>query len=148
MSDVVSMDEDLVNAKVDIIEQNLRELEELGGMMKDEFTSSFRDLQAAKHMLQEAVEAALDLAYHVIASRGYRRPEDYKEAFTVLEENGVVDHDFAERLQDMAGFRNLLVHRYGEVDAAKVYAIMHDDVSDIRRFADTVLRELQATDAD
>ncbi|MFQ6077065.1 MAG: DUF86 domain-containing protein [Candidatus Bathyarchaeia archaeon] len=45
-----------------------------------------------------------------------RRAEEYSEMFKVLEEEGVIGKELATKLEDMARFRNLLVHRYGEVD--------------------------------
>jgi len=131
---------DVVNAMIDLIEENIRLIEEIRSQGYESFSESFRDIQAAKHSLQEAIEACLDIGSHIIAEKGFRRPEDYREIFRVLEENGIIDHVLSVKLQEMAQFRNLLVHRYGEIDIKRVYIIMSDDLEDIQKFAKSILK--------
>jgi uncharacterized protein YutE (UPF0331/DUF86 family) len=131
---------DVVNAMIDLIDENIRLIEEIRSQSYDSFSGSFRDIQAAKHSLQEAIEACLDIGSHIIAEQGFRRPEDYKEIFKVLEENGIIDHVLSEKLQEMAQFRNLLVHRYGQIDTRRIYIIMSDDLKDIQEFAKSILK--------
>jgi len=131
---------DVVNAMIDIIDENIRLIEEIRSQGYESFSGSFRDIQAAKHSLQEAIEACLDIGSHIIAEKCFRRPEDYKEIFKVLEENGIIDHVLSEKLQEMAQFRNLLVHRYGQIDIKRVYIIMSNDLKDIQKFAKSILK--------
>jgi len=131
---------DVVNAMIDIIDENIRLIEDIRSQGYESFSGSFRDIQAAKHSLQEAIEACLDIGSHIIAEKGFRRPEDYKEIFKVLEENGIIDHGLSEKLQEMAQFRNLLVHRYGQIDIKRVYIIMSNDLKDIQKFAKSILK--------
>ncbi|MDD1745449.1 MAG: DUF86 domain-containing protein [Candidatus Methanoperedens sp.] len=131
---------DVVNAMIDLIDENIRLIKEIRSQSYDSFSGSFRDIQAAKHSLQEAIEACLDIGSHIIAEQGFRRPEDYREIFKVLEENGIIDHVLSEKLQEMAQFRNLLVHRYGQIDTRRIYIIMSDDLKDIQEFAKSILK--------
>jgi uncharacterized protein YutE (UPF0331/DUF86 family) len=131
---------DVVNAMIDLIDENIRLIKEIRSQSYDSFSGSFRDIQAAKHSLQEAIEACLDIGSHIIAEQGFRRPEDYREIFRVLEENGIIDHVLSEKLQEMAQFRNLLVHRYGQIDTRRIYIIMSDDLKDIQEFAKSILK--------
>lgn len=131
---------DVVNAMIDLIDENIRLIKEIRSQSYESFSGSFRDIQAAKHSLQEAIEACLDIGSHIIAEQGFRRPEDYKEIFRVLEENGIIDHVLSEKLQEMAQFRNLLVHRYGQIDTRRIYIIMSDDLKDIQEFAKSILK--------
>lgn len=131
---------DVVNAMIDVIEENIGLIEEIRSQGYESFSGNFRDIQAAKHSLQEAIEACLDIGSHIIAEKGFRRPEDYKEIFKVLEEEEIIDHVLSEKLQEMAQFRNLLVHRYGKIDIKRVYIVMSDDLKDIKEFAKNILK--------
>jgi uncharacterized protein YutE (UPF0331/DUF86 family) len=131
---------DVVNAMIDMIDENIGLIQEIRLQGYESFSGSFRDIQAAKHSLQEAIEACLDIGNHIIAEKGFRRPEDYKEIFMVLEEEGIIDHVLSTKLQEMARFRNLLVHRYGEIDTRRIYIIMSDDLKDIQEFTKSVLK--------
>jgi len=61
---------DVVNAMIDLIDENIRLIEEIRSQDYESFSGSFRDIQAAKHSLQEAIEACLDIGSHIIAERG------------------------------------------------------------------------------
>lgn len=133
------MDEDLINSKIDTIEENTELIE---GFRKEEFSkfkNNKRDIQAAKHCLQESIEACIDIAYHIVSSKGYGRPDDYRDSFKILEEKGIIEKKFSEHLQDMASFRNLLVHRYGEIDLERLYKILKEDSKDIEKFVEKIL---------
>lgn len=131
---------EVINAMIDLIDENLRLIEEIRSQGFDSFSSSFKDIQAAKHSLQEAIEACLDIGSHIIAERGFRRADDYKDIYKVLEEEGIIDHVLSSKLQEMAQFRNLLVHRYGKIDTKRIFIIMSEDVNDIREFVKSILK--------
>lgn len=100
---------DVINAKIDLIDENIRLIEELRSQGYRSFSNSFRDIQAAKHSLQESIEACLDIGNYIIAEKGFRRAEDYKDIFKVLEEEKILGDLLSEKLQEMAQFRNLQI---------------------------------------
>lgn len=91
-------------------------------------------LAAVKYRLIVAIESCIDIAEHVIASEGLRSPDSFAEAFAVLGEAGFFDQDLAADLQDMARFRNLLVHGYQRVDDTRVEEILRTRLDDFERF--------------
>lgn len=117
-----------------------RELVAYAGLTQEQYLADPRGVYASKYLLLTAIEDALAVANHVIASEGYRAPSDYADAFRSLREAGVVDADLAERLEGMARFRNLLVHQYDDVDDRRVHAILRQDLEDLDGFAGAVLR--------
>jgi len=134
------MSREVINAMVDIIEENLELIEELRLQGYESFSSSLRDIQAAKHSMQESIEACLDIGSHIIAEQGFRRAEDYRDIFRVLEEEGILEEALTLKLQEMAQFRNLLVHRYAEIDTRRLFILMSEDIKDIREFVRSILR--------
>lgn len=42
------------------------------------------------------------------------------------------------RLQQMARFRNLLVHVYWQVDYGRVFDVLEHDLTDLRAFSETI----------
>ena len=138
-----SVDKDLVEAKFDIIERNLKFLKEFENMDESSFRGNFRDIQASKYSLLEITEACIDIASHIIAAEGYRRPETYSEMFEVLLEERVISKKLADRLTEMAGFRNLLVHRYGEIGDKHVLEIIRNDMKDVKMFMKGISKFLE-----
>jgi len=128
------IDRDVIEGKFDIIERNLEFLNEIKTLSLEQFLKSYRDIQAAKYSLLEIIEACIDIANYIISVKGFRRAEEYSEMFKVLEEEGILGKKLANKLEDMARFRNLLVHRYGEIDNKRVLEIIRHNLKDIKEF--------------
>lgn len=138
------LDKALISVRVDVIDKNLREIEDIVAEGEERFLKDYRTTLAGKHALLESIEACIDIGNHIIAGMGLRRPEDYKDVFAVLEEKGILSGSLSEKLQNMAKFRNLLVHFYTKVDDRKVFAIMEKDAGDMHDFAKAVLEFIAA----
>ncbi len=85
--------------------------------------------------LQRAVQAAIDLAAHVVSTEGYGLPDSVAGSFTLLEQHGVVDALMADHLRRMVGFRNIAVHEYDALDPSVVAWIVAERLGDLRGFA-------------
>ena len=65
-------------------------------------------------LLQEAIEAALDINAHLIAEQGAPVPEDYYGGFLAIGTLGVIHETLARELAPSAGLRNRLVQEYDD----------------------------------
>lgn len=129
----MELDKELIQLRIDVIERNLQEIESIVGEGYEKFSESFRNELAAKYALLESIEACVDIANHIIAVKGFRRPTDYKDVFKILQEKKIIAKELSPKLQEMAKFRNLLVHRYAEVETEKLFKIIKDDVKRHKR---------------
>lgn len=121
-------------------------LEEIATLGSDDFLADPMKTGAAKYYLQVSIEACIGVANHIIASEGYRAPRNYKDAFAVLGENGVISQGFVDFMQAMAGFRNLLVHLYWETDDRQVHEFITTQLGDFDRFVACVLDFIASTE--
>jgi len=128
------LEKEIIEGKFDIIDRNIRFLEEIKTLSPEQFLESYKDIQAAKYSLLEIMEACIDIANYIISIKGFRRAEEYSEMFKVLKEEGVIQKKLATKLEDMARFRNLLVHRYGEIDNRRVLEIIKHNLKDVEEF--------------
>lgn len=94
--------------------------------------------QMACYRLLVAIEAALQICFHISAQRLNHVPEGYAGCFAVLGEAGVIPQDLSENLQRMARFRNMLVHVYWQVDYDRLYGILQEHLGDLRTFVRAV----------
>ena len=123
------------------LDEYLTILDKISETSGDLFVKDKIILGSAKYYLQVSIETCLDVANHIIAAGRFRAPRDYADTFTVLEENNIVHKNLAQKLRQMAKFRNRLVHLYGEVDDAFVYEFITRDIDDIRRFRKAVMQQ-------
>jgi len=132
-------DQEVIQGKIDLIEGHLDLLKELIARDFEAFKNERRDVLAAKHALQESIEACLDVGNHIISRKGFSRPEDYKGIFTVLKEEQILKEDLADNLVEMAKFRNLLVHMYENVETKKLFSILQNRLGDFEAFIAAIL---------
>ncbi len=95
---------------------------------------------AGRYLVQVSAQVCIDMANHVIASSGWRTPADFRDGFTVLEEQGVIDGELAERMRALAGLRNRLVHVYEAVDDRIVHEGLGEGPEDLSRFSRAVAK--------
>ena len=92
--------------------------------------------------LQLIAQNALDIATHVVAAAGFDAV-DYATAIDRLATIGALSPEFAGRFRGIAGFRNVLVHGYLEVDLALVQRVLCERLPDFAEFAQSIERYLQ-----
>ncbi len=93
----------------------------------------FERLAALKYVFLTAIEGCLDVAQHLCASEGWGPPESNADAIRVLGRHAVLDAGLAEVMARAVGFRNLLVHRYVDIDDEKVVGFL-DRLDDLTGF--------------
>jgi uncharacterized protein YutE (UPF0331/DUF86 family) len=91
--------------------------------------------------MQLAAQNAIDIATHIAASAGLDAA-DYATAIDRLAELRVLDGAFAAKFRSVAGFRNILVHGYLDVDVVLLHAALNERLTDFTTFADCVEKYL------
>jgi uncharacterized protein YutE (UPF0331/DUF86 family) len=84
--------------------------------------------------LRQAVQVVIDLAVSACVRLGLGSPPTYADAFRRLVAARVLDQDLAARLARAAGFRNLVVQAYADLDLRRVHAIAAEGPPDLRAF--------------
>ena len=77
---------------------------------------------AVEHGLQIAAEALFDVGSHILAGEFQESVDEYREIPARLRARGVLSDTTVTRLDGLAGFRNVLVHEYADVDLRRVHA--------------------------
>ncbi|OGA00956.1 MAG: hypothetical protein A3I00_07920 [Betaproteobacteria bacterium RIFCSPLOWO2_02_FULL_64_12] len=77
---------------------------------------------AVEHGLHLAAEALFDTGNHILAGEFQEAADEYREIPLRLVTRGVLSAATAQRLESLAGFRNLLVHEYANIDVGRLAA--------------------------
>lgn len=135
----MTVDRDLLATRVAKIRDQLRHLTRLEALSREDFLASTTEQHAVERELQIVIEACLDIGHHVISREGLRRPGDYRDVFAVLREAGVIQAELGRRLEDMASFRNRLVHGYLDVEPERVYELARKELADVEAFVASIV---------
>jgi uncharacterized protein YutE (UPF0331/DUF86 family) len=114
------LDKAVVRRKLGVIVENLKALEPVRQREKEEYVKDLFMRKAVERLLQELIEAAIDINVHIIAGSGNPVPEDYYESFIRAGSAGFLSPALAEQLAPSAGLRNRLVYEYDTLDHAIV----------------------------
>lgn len=106
--------DDVLLNKAAIIERCIRRMREEAAACPD--LDNFTHLDALTLNIERACQAAIDMAMHVVAEKRLGIPQSNAGAFSLLEHAGVIDPALSKSLRGMAGFRNIAVHQYEELD--------------------------------
>lgn len=128
------VDPERIQKLVSSMRDSVRMLAEIKGMPEPEFKTDKHKQSSAKYNFIVAIEAAIDIANHLISKRGFRAPEDYADTFKVLADANVIKKEFALELAKMANFRNRLVHLYWDVDISEVWKIIQSKLDDFEAY--------------
>ncbi len=103
---------------------DLREaLEELGGLTErdpSEVLASRTLRFSLRYSIVMAVEAAADAALLILEKVYGEEASSYREAFLKLARRGVISAETLEGMTRLVGLGNMIVHRYWEVDDARI----------------------------
>ena len=106
------VDKGIVRRKLAVIIENLKFLEPIKDMSKEEYIEDIYKRKATERLLQELIEAAIDINTYIIVQTGNIVPDDYYESFIRSGELKIISINLAEKLAPSAGLRNRLVHEY------------------------------------
>jgi len=104
----------------------------------DQIDLEVKEERFVAHTLQLAIQAALDVANHIVADDRLGEVTSYGELFELMAAAHWISTDLATKLRSMAGFRNLLVHGYGDIDLSIVRRIVEEDLNDLVVFVGSV----------
>ena len=135
-------DRALVEKKLAAIVSAVSDLRRLARL--DAIRHDVREERFIEHTLQLAVQAALDVASHIVSDEALGEPETNRHLFDLLARASWIDVEQAGQLSRMAGFRNVLVHGYDDVDLAVVEDIVRNRLDDLLRFVAVVNGRLGA----
>jgi len=137
----VTVDKEKVRQKLHFMRVQLKELERFQTMAETQFTTDSIYPAAATRMLQVAIEAMLDLCAHIAVREGWGLPKSYLEAISIVSRHGLIPGEMLVAYQQMAKFRNRIVHMYDEVDDAEILRIIRENLKDFRPFMAAVIHK-------
>lgn len=128
------VDRDVLRAKTAAVQHHVRRV-------RSQLPLSAATLEADEDVrdivlmnLQQAVQSCIDLAIHVCADDRLGAAESPAAAFALLARAGCIPDDLSARMASAAGLRNLIVHRYGDLNMQTVLDGLEQGLRDLETF--------------
>lgn len=100
--------------KAEYVEEAITVLAEKQSLDRATYRDSREQQAIVEREFQTAIEACIDIAGLLLRALDETMPETYAKRFPLLEEHDILSPETSERMRKAAGFRNILVHRYGD----------------------------------
>ncbi|MGQ0654087.1 MAG: type VII toxin-antitoxin system HepT family RNase toxin [Betaproteobacteria bacterium] len=134
-------DVELIEKKLAFVETCVRELRTLATPAL--ILTDLREERFAAHTLQIAVQAALDVASHIVSDERLGEPDTNRQLFDLLARAGWMPPALTVTMYRMAGFRNVVVHGYQALDKAILADIVANRLGDLLDFVAAIRQKLK-----
>lgn len=101
--------------------------------------NDYRRLDSIVLNLQRSCELVTDIAMYIVSCRKLGMPQEKREAFELLQKNGLITEKMADNMKKMIGFRNIAVHGYKKIDEKILKDVIENHLNDLLDFARTIL---------
>jgi uncharacterized protein YutE (UPF0331/DUF86 family) len=126
---------EMLAGRIDVIRTVLFRLKEFSRLSKEEFLDDYKNPASAETFLRHGLEAIFDIGRHILAKTGrVRLTHEYKNIANGLGECGIISKQLVNKLMEMAGYRNRIVHFYHEITDEELYEIIRNDLKDMEQF--------------
>lgn len=132
------MDEILINKKTSI-EHCIKRIQE---DFQEDFLTNYTKQDSVILNIERACQAALDMGNRILKIRNLGLPQSNRDTFVKLEKSKIISIELSKKMQAMAGFRNLAVHDYSNLNIEVVVNIVKNNLHDLEEFSEAILQNL------
>ncbi len=136
-------DPETIARRLALIEEMLAALRAVGEVTAADLRSDLMKRGALERFVQVIIDLALEVNGHLVVAVGYPAPKTARESFVAMARAGVLDPELADRLAPTAGFRNVLVHHYVDIDLKLVAEAIVTVVAEYPVYVQQVARFLE-----
>lgn len=113
--------------------------------IEEEYENNPESLQDYRKMdcivlnLQRACELVTDIAMYLVSVRKLGMPQEKRQAFELLQKNGLISKETEDKMKKMIGFRNIAIHDYKNLDEQVLIDVIESHLGDLLDFARDML---------
>lgn len=137
------VDEAVVVDKLRYINEYTNDLKQMRGMPREDYVGDMVTQRAVERTLMNLVQSCIDLARHIRATAGLSPEGTSKEEIEALAAADIISDETQEKMAEAVGLRNILAHRYGEVNHDIVYDLLHNELHWFENFQQEVAQWFQ-----
>jgi uncharacterized protein YutE (UPF0331/DUF86 family) len=123
---IKTLEKDILNS--------VSEIRSLIAKEEEIFIKERRDIYSLRYLLIEAVEAIANICNHILARMTGQVPKGYPDCFEKLSEAKIITGELGEKLSKAASLRNIIIHKYWEIDDRKVFKSARENIGDFEEF--------------
>jgi len=128
------VDEAVVVERLRLVNEYTNDLRSMRDVSKSAYVDDLVLQRAVERTFMNLIQACIDLAQHVRAAEGLSPSGTGKSEIEALGNAEILSAETTAKIEEAVGFRNVLAHRYGDVDHEVVYTVLQNDLVWFERF--------------
>ncbi len=142
------VNDEIILRKTQKLKEYTNELRQAKDITWEKYQKDIRDRAFVERYIHIAIQTVFDIANHIISYEEWKEPDTYRETFSILASHGVLPDEKVTDYQNMASFRNMLVHHYESVENEVVFGIFKNRLGDFDLFRRFILEYLKKVKKD
>ncbi len=142
------VNDEIILRKTQKLKEYTNELRQAKDITWEKYQKNIRDRAFVERYIHIAIQTVFDIANHIISYEEWKEPDTYRETFSILASHGVLPDEKVTDYQNMASFRNMLVHHYESVENEVVFGIFKNRLGDFDLFRRFILDYLKKVKKD
>lgn len=122
------------------VQERLKTIEESIQAVEDSMPDSYEEFTHFSKVVKDGIyknveiisEMFADLCYLLVKHYRLTTPLDDLNAIDILKRENVLSEKQGEKIKEVRGFRNILVHRYGKINEELAYENIRDGIDDLK----------------
>lgn len=141
------MRSDVIDKRLKELDEILQELAKYTGISPESLKRDLSLRWIIERGLIAGASVILEISDHILSSQFGIYVETYEECLKMLFDRGVISEGLYLQIRGLGGFRNILVHRYIDIDPDQVFEGFHRSMKVFPWFAREILAWLDAAEA-
>ncbi|HLC88710.1 MAG TPA: DUF86 domain-containing protein [Candidatus Nanoarchaeia archaeon] len=125
------------------MDKYLQELDDLLPASKASYLNNLMVRRACEKTVESAIEAVIGIISIIVSDKKLGLPQSEDDLINLLENNQIITKTLASKIRQMKGFRNVLVHKYAQIDDVLVYHFLKKELDDFDLFEKEVREYLK-----
>jgi len=119
------------------------EIKSITSIKEEAFVKERKNIFSLRYLLIEAVEAMANICNHILTRVAGQVPKGYPDCFEKLSEAKIITRKLGANLKKLASLRNILIHKYWEIDDRKVFKSAKENIGDFEEFLRQINRVIE-----
>lgn len=112
----------------------IMELKNIISTGEENFLKDKNIIYSLRYLLIEIVESMASICNHIITRIKGEIPEGYPDCFEKMAKNRIINEKLAANLKKIAKLRNILIHKYWQIDDSKLFNSVKENIDDFEEF--------------
>ncbi|HII94845.1 MAG TPA: DUF86 domain-containing protein [Candidatus Methanofastidiosum sp.] len=134
----------------EIILSKISEIEESIPLIADNMPEDFEEFEnlgllkdGIYKRIQYMIENILDICAIINSDMKFSSPGEEDDIINNLVKNRILSHSIGNKIKELKGFRNIIVHRYGRIDDRLSFELINENLGDFDKIIGSIKKIIE-----